>query len=113
METDASAPRSAATNARPTILTPKEVAAELRIHKNTVRRLIREGQLPGMRIGATYRIHESTFRRWLEEQSQNGARPQKSRLATATGRGWRRQLGNLRLLDGVPTSVLPASRCDA
>ena len=38
------------------ILTAQEAAAMLRMSESTVRRLIRQGKLPGTRIGRDYRI---------------------------------------------------------
>lgn len=38
------------------ILTAQEAAAMLRMSEATVRRLIRQGKLPGTRIGRDYRI---------------------------------------------------------
>jgi len=38
------------------LLTPDEVADRLNLHVKTVRRYIREGQLPSVRIGKRYRV---------------------------------------------------------
>lgn len=40
----------------PTILKPSEVAEFLCIHKNTVYKLIRRGDLPAFRVGKSWRI---------------------------------------------------------
>lgn len=37
-------------------LTTEEAAKLLKLHPDTVRRLIREGKLPGIKIGGQYRI---------------------------------------------------------
>ena len=43
------------------ILTAEEVAELLRIHPYTVRRLAREGKLPGFRIGGQWRFNRKEF----------------------------------------------------
>ncbi len=43
----------------PTILKPSEVAELLCIHKNTVYKLIRRGDLPAFRIGKSWRIERN------------------------------------------------------
>jgi excisionase family DNA binding protein len=40
------------------IMTTAEVARYLRIHPTTVYRLLREGKLPGFKIGADYRFNK-------------------------------------------------------
>lgn len=41
----------------PKILKPIEVAEFLCIHKNTVYKMIRQGELPAFRVGKSWRIH--------------------------------------------------------
>ena len=41
------------------ILTAEEVAKYLRLHPYTIRRLAREGKLPGFRIGGQWRFNRS------------------------------------------------------
>ena len=43
----------------PTVLKPIEVAEFLCIHKNTVYKLIRRGDLPAFRVGKSWRIQRS------------------------------------------------------
>ena len=43
----------------PTILKPSEVAEFLCIHKNTVYKLIRRGDLPAFRVGKSWRIQRN------------------------------------------------------
>ncbi len=48
-------------------LTPGEVAAKLRIHERTVRRLMAEGKLPGTRIGARkWRVSADALKAYIE-----------------------------------------------
>lgn len=41
------------------LLTVREVAERLRLHPITVRRLIKAGRLPAVRLGRSVRVHES------------------------------------------------------
>lgn len=43
------------------LLTAEEAAAHLRLHPCTVRRLLRQGRLPGARIGRDWRIPAHTL----------------------------------------------------
>ncbi len=61
-----------------TFLTISEVAQILRLHRNTVYRLIRRGDIPGFKIGITWRVNEKTLRTTLAHQSDSKGRPQKS-----------------------------------
>ncbi|MBI5443872.1 MAG: helix-turn-helix domain-containing protein [Deltaproteobacteria bacterium] len=47
------------------VLTVEETAAVLKVKPATVRKLLREGQLPGKRIGKSWRILEEELRQWL------------------------------------------------
>ena len=53
-------------------LTPQEVSEFLRVSVYTVRRWIKEGQLPAYKVGRGWRISESEIGAWLE-QSQSSA----------------------------------------
>jgi excisionase family DNA binding protein len=41
------------------LLTLDEVAAYVRVHRNTVYRWVRTGQLPALQVGATWRVRRS------------------------------------------------------
>ena len=48
-------------------LNPEEVAKKLRIHERTVRRLLTEGKLPGIRIGARkWRVSADALKVYME-----------------------------------------------
>ncbi len=53
------------------LLTVSEVAADMRVSKMTVYRLIKAGQLAAIRVGKNYRIRESDVRRFLSDRSVN------------------------------------------
>lgn len=50
-------------------ITTKEIAAELRIAKYVVWRLIREGEIPATRVGKEYRILRRDFDEYLKRRS--------------------------------------------
>jgi excisionase family DNA binding protein len=50
----------------PVLLTLKEAAYGLRVSPTTLRRLIRRGQFPGLRIGREFRIREDDLQKVLE-----------------------------------------------
>ncbi len=52
------------------LLSPSEVARRLGVHVETVRRLIRRGEIPGVfRFGGVIRISESALTTWLQSRS--------------------------------------------
>lgn len=55
-------------------LTIEEITQMLSVHEQTVRRWIREGQLPGVLLGrkAGYRIRESDLNAFLETRATGG-----------------------------------------
>lgn len=56
------------------LYTPDEAASILKLSAYTVRRLLREGQLPGIKIGAgqLWRIRKDQLEAYLTAQSANG-----------------------------------------
>lgn len=51
------------------LLTVNEVASDLRVSKMTVYRLIKQGNLPAVRVGRGYRIKSQTIERYLSKAS--------------------------------------------
>lgn len=56
---------------RPTIMTVPEVARYLRVHAITVYRMIRQGELPAIRVGRGWRFKKEDIERWLQEHEAN------------------------------------------
>jgi excisionase family DNA binding protein len=50
------------------VLTVKEVSEILRVHPETVRRLVKKGKIPSFRIGAEWRFRSDQIARWMAEQ---------------------------------------------
>ena len=59
-----------------TLLTPEEVAEQMKLHPVTVRRMLRDGELPGIKIGKRqWRIPESALQQFIQRQLTPAAKP--------------------------------------
>jgi excisionase family DNA binding protein len=47
------------------VLTPKDVASELKLHERTVVRYLTEGKLPGVKVGSVWRISRARLEHFL------------------------------------------------
>lgn len=54
------------------LLTPREVAAFLRVSVQVVYQLLNDEDLPSLKVGLQYRIPRSKFLRWFEAAQQRG-----------------------------------------
>jgi excisionase family DNA binding protein len=50
------------------LLTPEEAAIYLRLNPQTAYRLLRSGQLPGVKVGRQWRIRKSSIDAYLDGQ---------------------------------------------
>lgn len=55
---------------RPTIMTLEEVADYLRVHKSTVYRLAREGEIPSTKVANQWRFKKERIDAWLLERER-------------------------------------------
>ena len=55
-------------------LTPGEVASVLRVSVEVIRRLLKRGEIPAIRIGRTWRVDEDELQRWLRRGLLHTAR---------------------------------------
>jgi excisionase family DNA binding protein len=46
------------------ILTITELSAYLRVHPTTIYRLLREGRIPGFRVGSAWRFNRASIQKW-------------------------------------------------
>jgi excisionase family DNA binding protein len=53
-------------------LTPEDVAALLRIDRETVYRMARRGELPAFKVSRRWRFLPSHLQRWMEQQERGG-----------------------------------------
>jgi excisionase family DNA binding protein len=49
-------------------LTVAELSEYLHIHRTTIYRLLRQGQLPGFRVGSDWRFSVEAIERWQHDQ---------------------------------------------
>jgi excisionase family DNA binding protein len=50
------------------LLTVRELAECLRVHENTIYRLLRKHGLPAFRVGGGWRFNRETIERWMRQQ---------------------------------------------
>jgi len=55
-----------------TFLTPQEVSGLLRVSVQTVRRWIKDGELPAYKVGRGWRIRKGDLDTWLQDQRSDG-----------------------------------------
>jgi excisionase family DNA binding protein len=58
------------------ILTVYELSEYLRVNKNTIYKMVREGKLPGFRLGSDWRFHLDAIKRWQRDQMEQWQRDQ-------------------------------------
>jgi excisionase family DNA binding protein len=63
------------------LYTIKELAERLRVHPSTIYQLLREGRLPGFRVGGSWRFHRAKIEQWERLQTLKPPQPVTS--------GWR------------------------
>jgi excisionase family DNA binding protein len=61
-------------NTRGPILTVSELSDYLNVHKATIYRALREGKLPGFRIGSDWRFNVEAIEQWQRDQMKDNAR---------------------------------------
>ena len=52
------------------LLNVDDVAKLLHLHAMTVYRLVREGKLPGFKVGGRWRFHRSALEDWMVDRAQ-------------------------------------------
>jgi excisionase family DNA binding protein len=58
---------------QPKYLTVGELSDHLQIHRSTIYRLLKEGKLPGFRIGSDWRFSVEEIERWQRGQASGSA----------------------------------------
>ena len=54
----------------PEILTVEQVAELLHLHTMTVYRLVKEGKLPGFKVGGRWRFEKTALETWMVDRAQ-------------------------------------------
>jgi len=57
---------------RPTVLTVNDLASFLRVHRSTIYKLVKRGNLPAFKVGADWRFHTDAIDRWRLQQDNAG-----------------------------------------
>lgn len=60
-------------NEKPMAMTVKDVADELQLCQDTVRRMIRRGDLRAVKFGSSYRIHRSDVENFFSAEGKKNA----------------------------------------
>jgi excisionase family DNA binding protein len=53
---------------RPRIMTIEELAKYLRLHKSTVYRMVRQGEIPSSKIGNQWRFRKDVIDAWISNK---------------------------------------------
>ena len=62
------------------VLTLAELSEYLKIPRSTLYRLVRQGQIPGRKVGRVWRFHRGAIDRWLQNQCQESQTRKKSHV---------------------------------
>ena len=57
------------------IFTIKELSEHLRVHPTTIYRLLRQGRLPGFRVGSNWRFNRAAIEQWEKLQASEPQPP--------------------------------------
>ena len=82
------------------VLTIKELSAYLKIPKSTLYKLVREGKVPGQKIGRHLRFSKAVIDRWLGDTHGDTTNRQDSRFGRIEGAPEGRGPGKARVKDG-------------
>ena len=55
----------------PEVLTVEQVAQLLHLHTMTIYRLVKEGRLPGFKVGGRWRFEKSALEHWMIDRAQD------------------------------------------
>lgn len=58
------------------VMTVRELASYLRVHPSTIYRLLKNGQIPGFKVGSDWRFDVETIDKWRNAQSSMGLNPE-------------------------------------
>jgi excisionase family DNA binding protein len=56
----------------PRVMTLRETSSYLRVHPSTIYKLLRNGELPGFRIGSDWRFNAEEIDRWSLNRTTRG-----------------------------------------
>jgi len=56
---------------RPRIMTIEEVSKYLRLHKSTIYRMVRQGDIPSSKIGNQWRFRKDVIDSWISKKEKD------------------------------------------
>lgn len=59
----------------------EELAEKLKLHKESIRRMIRSGKLKAVKFGRAVRVPESSFLEYIEQNAETAEAPKKRRFS--------------------------------
>src|ERR1700751_2138581 len=93
------------------VLTVNELSEYLRVHRSTIYRLLKKGQLPGFKIGSDWRFNVEAIDQWRLQQgaAQPGElrAPNKATCSKERQAAVSRRLPQVQMTAGFVRSVLP------
>lgn len=57
------------------VLTIDELATYLKVSKSTLYKLVKQGKVPGQKVGKHWRFRRKTIDQWLDEKDMPAKRP--------------------------------------
>ena len=66
------------------IMTAKELAKYLKLHKLTIWKHAGEGNIPGIQVGSSWRIDKEAIDKWISEGDKNPHKVKKSKTKAAS-----------------------------
>ena len=82
------------------VLTIEDLSVYLKISKSTLYKLVREGKVPGQKIGRHLRFSKAVIDRWLGDTHGDTTNRQESRFGRTEGAPEGRGPGKARVKDG-------------
>lgn len=66
-------------------LTIKDVAEQLGLHKTTIYRLVKKGELPAFKVGNQWRFDKNILEEWISNESNKERLEKEAREKESTG----------------------------
>jgi excisionase family DNA binding protein len=57
-----------------------ELAAQLKVHKSTVYRMLKQGGVPAFKVGSDWRFDSEAIDRWIDDGGVKATKPAKAKL---------------------------------
>ena len=64
----------------PRVIDIDELAAQLKVHKSTVYRMLKHGDMPGFKVGSDWRFDADAIDRWIADGGVKPTKPARAKL---------------------------------